>query len=420
MPAPPSGLVNALRAGTVARHVFFTLTHVDGDVRCWDGIGDFTLSGNTFKGVGGLMRIEGISDSGDVQNHQVAVTLNGVALSSVNLVTLSIRNEAASLVFAWIAEDGAVEAARTVFAGLGDTLRTKFTADENSVTAILRAPLAEWRTPPRAYYTDQDQQRRFPGDTGFSLVSQLENVSVSGWSKNPEASGAVPTLRAASSSFKDDVDGVDIGVEGWGLTLFCYSDPAHSLGTRGGSTKFYEETTGAAAVATANSAGAKLQVGGVNTYIDLAGIVRSAGGLRLFPTADTTHFVRKHGPISSAGSATSTTVTATLIATTPFFKKTGTTISTSAPDWSGFVYENSMSYSVYGDGTVTSGNVLAAAGVPWLEESTGNAVTYSGGLMLCNGANCVVSSTGAIITNTGRMLRPSGSADSNEFMRVWT
>ena len=49
MPAPPTALVNALRRGTVARHVFFEMTHSQGTVRMWDGVGDFKPKSRAFR-----------------------------------------------------------------------------------------------------------------------------------------------------------------------------------------------------------------------------------------------------------------------------------------------------------------------------------------------------------------------------------
>lgn len=420
MPAPPTDLVAALRAGTVSRHVFFYMSHVDGPVRAWDGIGDFTLSGNTYKGVAGFMNIQGVSDSGDVQNHQIEATLNGVELATVNVTTLNIRNELAELYFGWLDEAGGVLANRTVFSGLGDILRTKFTVDEHSVTAMLRAPLAEWRTPPRAYYTDADQQRRFPGDTGFSFVKLLENVSVSGWSKDPEASGGIPTQVTAGGFFANSITGNLIGANGWGLTAFCYNSTPLSVRALDSSTIFLEETSLAAVSASARAVGGTMQVGGINAYIDLSGVVRSAGGKKIQPSGVTAQFLREQAAITSVGTAGATTLTAFTGASQTFFKKTGSSQAYPAADMSNLVYDNSGLANALGDSGTTSGTLkTGVGGTPWVEETTGNAVTYSGGLLKCNGNNVVVSTTNALITSGGKKVVLQGSTNAKQFLRVW-
>lgn len=436
MPAPPAALVTALRTGAADRHIFFSMTHVDGAVRCWDGIGDFQLGADVHLGVGGLMQLEGISDSGDVQNHSVSVKLNGATLPSINVTTLSIRGEAASLVFGWIDEAGTVAASRIVFSGLGDVLRTRFTVEEKSVTAILRAPLAEWQTPPRAYYTDADQQRRYSDDTGFSFVRLLENVSVSGWSKDVENAGGVPTLALNYSTFRDSVSSEVLGFDTWGAPVRVFQATPPYVGSWGATT-VVEETTGAAVtsagpaapVASAGTgAGSTMQVGGINCYIDIAGAVRSAGGKKVFPTGVSAQFIRKQATISTAGSATADTVTAATYtvgaSTITYFRKTSGSYTYPNNDRSAIVYDNSGLLSATSDSTSsTSGTARvgsASTSTPWVEETTGNAVTYSSGLLKCNGANCVVSTTGAIITNTGKKIIPQGSTNAKQFLRVWT
>jgi hypothetical protein len=75
MAAPSTALQIAIRENTVARHLFVRLQHEQGDVLAWDGLGDFVLNGQTYTGVQGLIGIEGISESYDVQEPGLTITL---------------------------------------------------------------------------------------------------------------------------------------------------------------------------------------------------------------------------------------------------------------------------------------------------------------------------------------------------------
>jgi hypothetical protein len=402
MPAPPTALVDALRAGTAQRHLFFRLAHSQGTVLVWDGVGDWSYNGETYTGKPGLLELGGVSDSGDVQNHEVVVTLNGVELSSLLNVDTDIRGDAATITALWLGEAGTVVASRTVFSGEGDCLRIKMDAERKSVIAKLRTPLAEWGVPPRAHWTDADQQRRYPGDSGFKMVKLLENLSVSGWSKDAESSGAIPRLASISGCW-DSVTGDPIGDALYGLSPNGYDV---YVKTYGGGLAYKEQTSGA--LITFSTADLSLQAGGANCYVDLAGDARTPGGLRVLANGVAGNYLRKQTAISGNGSATGTRVAQS--GSLPI--KEGGALG--ADDRSGLVYCNRN-----GALTAVSGSSVTINGTTCVEETTGAAVAYAGGFLQCAGVDCNVSTTGVVLTTGGRRVVRSGGTAS-EFLRVWT
>lgn len=423
MAAPNSTLAAKIRAGTVARHIFLRLDHSQGELFLWDGIGTFPYGGNTYRGVGGLAQIGGVSDSLDVQNHEVICTLNGVALPDLIETDTSIEDRAAEIAALWIEEDGTVAASETVFVGTGDVLRLKMDAEAKQLTAKLKAPLAEWRAPPLAFYTDADQQRRYPGDTGFSLVKSLEGATVAGWSVNEEASGGIP-ISLTFYLYTDSVQGFPIGDNTYGLTVQTSSVSGalvvHSYDST--SNRYVEETTGAATDRGASSPFA-LRVGGVNTYLDLAGDVRSAGGLRVLRSASTARRLRRQSLITSNGAATATTISTVATPTansqtaaTRLIKTGSGYTSVANLDQTPLVYNNRN-----GERVAVNGSNLPVAqsgGAVFIEETTGAACSVSGGLLKVGGSNCVVSANGVILSPGGRRIVKTGGTAA-DFLRVW-
>lgn len=433
MPAPPSDLVEALRGGPtvtkVARHVFFKMTHSQGDVLAWDGVGDFELDSEVYKGVAGFAAIEGVSDSGDIQNHDVAVSINGVSMSDLLSVDTNVRGEAVTIKAAWIKEDGTVLRSRTVLIGKGDVLKVK--PAERAVTVKVRGPLADWTASPRAYYTDADQQRRFPPvdgepvDTGFKLVKFLENATIAGWSKDEESSGATVNWAGSSGGLKygaafDSVDHAIIGAETLGAVLRRASGDRLVTGHLGENHAFTEDESGAAV--TVNDTDG-MRCGGVPVYVDILGVVRTAGGklIRIYSSA---RYLRKQTEITEDGAAGTTQITRS----TRFSGVDGqvpdklaiSAFNQATDDWSDAVYDNyygAESVDVEDDGSVTG--EVGGVEAPYVEASTGNAVTYSSDRLRVGGSPCVLSANGVVLSPNGNRIVLQGG-HANSFLRIWT
>lgn len=417
MAAPNATLAAKIRAGTVSRHIFLRLDHSQGELFLWDGVGTFVFDGNTYRGVGGLAQISGVSDSLDVQNHEVLCTLNGVALPDLINTDTSIEDRAAQIAVVWIHEDGTVAGSSIIFVGAGDVLRLKMDVASKQLTAKLKAPLAEWRAPPLAFYTDADQQRRYAGDTGFSLVKMLEGATVAGWSVNAEAAGGVP-VQAVSGALRilDSVQGTLIGDNTNGPCVGIINDSGvlKVVSVDSNANTYVEQTTGALASRQAVAPFA-IQVGGINAYIDTAGDVRTAGGLLILRSASTARRLRRQGAIAGNGTATATTISTLVIsASLSYLHKTGT-YSRTQLDQTPKVYNNANG----ADAFLNASSLVTDAFGTFVEDVTGAALTVSGGLLKIGGSNCVVSTTGVILSPGGRRLVRSGGTAA-DFLRCWT
>lgn len=425
MPAPPDDLVKALRAGTVQRHLFFRLDHSQGEVFAWDGIGDFVLGGNVYKGVRGFAQLEGVSDSGDVQNHEVIARLNGVSLASFMGVDPDIRGRAAQIIAAWIDEYGNILWQRSVFRAKGDVLTTRFTDDENSVAPKLRAPLAEWQTPPRAYYTDKDQQRRFADDSGFSQVRKLENVTIAGWSVNEEATGGFGRVNTRYRTPYDDLDGRPLGNATRGLTV-VRTDSGTNIYHYNGTTAYLEDVTGAAITSPNTGLVCDILCGGTVCYIDINGDLRTPGGNLVYLPSANPHVderITRAATIAADGSSTSDYVGTTTSAPStlygglwPLASKNGLAL---GPNPLARVFDNAFGCIVQhdvGTNNLVSWNASGAAN--YVEDVTGDAITVSGGRAKCHGNDLIISTTGVVLTSAGKRVVLPGV--TNSFLRIWT
>ncbi len=180
MIALPLELLDAIRAGEVGWRLFVELDHPDGTVRVWSGLGPVTWNTQIWLGAGTLGSIEGVAHTGDLRENEVAFTLNQVAPTALGLSTFSIRNRSATVWCRWERSDGSFyDASLIIWRGLQDYAAADETEAKLTVTA--RSPIADWREAANVAWTHEEQQARFPGDTGLDRIPGLVNKEFEGW-----------------------------------------------------------------------------------------------------------------------------------------------------------------------------------------------------------------------------------------------
>lgn len=431
MAAPPTELLAAMREGTAQRHMFFKLEHSEGDIFVWDGIGEFDFGGDTYSGVGGFATLEGVSQSDDIQNHEIVATLNGVGLPTLSETSLDVRDEPVNIWAVWIDETGATVGSLLVFSGLGNTLLVEPTGDEIRLKLKARGAMADWRASPRAYYTDAEQQRRFPGDTGFSFIRYLENANVSGWSVNEESGGGIPTRYLTSTGaagcvyFQDSITRALIGCEALGATVRWTS-----AGVKTASSVNVLEDGTAAAIGADTASPWQMKAGGVACYVDTSGDVRTPGGNLVYPTgySAASNRGRVHGAIASDGAASGNYPRAVSGSALERLYSDAGPVSASNIDQRSLIYCNRYGPTVWAGSTIPHPFdyfEYAASGtlVYYVEDVTGATVdvlTSGSFRMRVGGADCYMSDTGVVLSPAGRRIVRSGGDPTTDFLRVWT
>lgn len=430
MAAPDATLLAALRSSAKpARHMFFRMTHSQGIILAWDGLGNRTFNGEVYTGIGNMASIEGVSRSRDLQTYEVVVTLNGVPYSSLTSIDQSIKGERATLTAVWYTAGGVLIASRVVFDGLGDFLAVPFGARTVSLRCHLRGLMADWARAPQAYYTPNDQARRFPGDTGFDRVKSLENTTVTGWAYYAESNGATVKYRTnftystlteriiypstpLNRVFGTDLAGICFLTAGV-ATIVTHANPTGTTTIRTETDLDVMQTANVDDVTDAGSL--------VIAYCDVDGVMRAGNGQRFRAGSN---FLRLAGEITSVGVATASTFGVSAGggsnyagAVTVGAVNIGTTSPASNCLQMAFINKDGR-HLFNNAGTIVAKN--SSGNTNMVEAGTGNAVTFSGGLVKCNGANVVLSTTNVLLTSSGRVIIPSGGNSETDFARLWT
>lgn len=157
------------------------LDHPSGLFRAWTGIGSLEYDGETWLGLGLLGQISPVKSVTDLSIQEVRFTLSGVDAATLALLDPSVRRRPAQ---AWLAarDPQTDRIVADPFRLLDCEMDTQeFAVGEDgmaTITIIARSGFYSLERSVDEVWSDQDQQRRFPGDTGLSHLATLQNQDV--------------------------------------------------------------------------------------------------------------------------------------------------------------------------------------------------------------------------------------------------
>ena len=145
-----------------------------GYVRLWNGYGDLTWSQGTFTGGGSLVGVAPMPETSAVKSAGYAVSLSGIP-SSLLATALgeSYQGRSAKIWIGFLTTSGALIADPVLMVSARmDTMHIDEGAETSTITISIENHLTDPR-PRVSRYTDQEQQRRYPGDTGLSRIAKI-------------------------------------------------------------------------------------------------------------------------------------------------------------------------------------------------------------------------------------------------------
>lgn len=164
----------------------------DGEMALWGGEYDLVSGGKTWKGLGNIAAIDGLDQAATLASSAMTFTLSGVEKAGTGTSFADVA----------IASDRANYARRLVtvyiqffdedWQKLDDPFAIKAAIMANMMISRARTANGFLRTvslqannifygrgvSPAAFYTDRDQQNRFPGDLGMQFIPSLQNKQI--------------------------------------------------------------------------------------------------------------------------------------------------------------------------------------------------------------------------------------------------
>jgi len=171
----PAAILTALAQPTVSPFYAVEMSFDSGSVRLWTGYGDRTIDGQTYVGVGTLLAISGLEEVNNLSAKQATITLDGIS-SSIVALALSEPYQRRSCRILWGVTD--VNDFVEVFGGYMNTMQIEDGGETSTISLVVDSKLVELNRPRSRRYTHESQKSRYPTDTFFSFVADLQDKQI--------------------------------------------------------------------------------------------------------------------------------------------------------------------------------------------------------------------------------------------------
>lgn len=147
------------------------------DIYLWNGVGDLSLDGKTYSGVGDLLGVSEIKESSDIAAYGARLTLSGIPSDTISLALQEPYHGRHAIVKFGVISAG-THTAFTVFSGEMDQMNISYGPDTVTVGLDVESRLVDLDRARVRRYTDADQQLRYVGDLAFEFVTRLQDESL--------------------------------------------------------------------------------------------------------------------------------------------------------------------------------------------------------------------------------------------------
>tara|TARA_S200002703_G_scaffold154916_1_gene158425 strand:- start:4932 stop:5495 length:564 start_codon:yes stop_codon:yes gene_type:complete len=147
-----------------------------GDLYLWTGLGDLTVDGNTYTGVGTILGIQPIEESSELSANGASFTLSGVQQALLALARdEDYQGRPVTLKLGAFDDNGDVISDPVIiFSGFMDVMSIEDGGETGNISLSAENKLISFERASIRRYTDKDQQLFHPGDKGFEFVTSVQ------------------------------------------------------------------------------------------------------------------------------------------------------------------------------------------------------------------------------------------------------
>lgn len=151
-----------------------------GPVRVWTGGGELSWDAKTWTGLGHLISIRPLADTQNVEANGMTITLSGVPSSLIAIVYGEFAQGRPCTVWLGMLDDSGAVIADPVRLNRGrlDAIADEDDATTATISVTVENGLRDLKKPNTRRYTNEDQQRLFPGDKSLEFVAGLQEREI--------------------------------------------------------------------------------------------------------------------------------------------------------------------------------------------------------------------------------------------------
>ena len=176
----------AIRSAELKPAIFVEAWFTSGPIYVWNGTGTIAWGGHDWLGLGSLSSISTIEEGSSVEAKGITLTLSGIDSSLLTGILREFQVALPVRVFLGVFDDDIEMIGDPVccFAGMMDQPTLDVDGKTSTISIACENKLIEMNVAVDRRYTNEDQQRDYPGDRGFEFVNSIQEVGIY-WGRTP-------------------------------------------------------------------------------------------------------------------------------------------------------------------------------------------------------------------------------------------
>jgi hypothetical protein len=186
--AMTAGYLAAIQSASLRPALFVEAHFTSGPIYVWSGVGPIVWGGHTWTGLGSLGSVSTIDESATVEAKGITLTLSGIDSALLTdildefqvglpvVVSLGLFDAVGALIADPVAS----------FVGEMDQPTLDVTGTSATIAINCESRLLELNVAVDRRYTNEDQQRDYPGDRGFEFVNSIQEAQIY-WGRTPSS-----------------------------------------------------------------------------------------------------------------------------------------------------------------------------------------------------------------------------------------
>jgi hypothetical protein len=175
-----AGYLAAIQSAALRPALLVEANFTSGPIYVWSGMGSITWSGHTWTGLGSLGNVSMIEEGATVEAKGITLTLSGIDPTLLTGILDEFQVGLPAIVSLGLFDSSGALIADPVgcFVGQMDQPTLDVTGTSATIAINCESRLIELNVAVDRRYTNEDQQRDYPGDRGFEFVNSIQEAQI--------------------------------------------------------------------------------------------------------------------------------------------------------------------------------------------------------------------------------------------------
>lgn len=178
----------AITSRSIRPAFFVEINFASGPEYLWTGNGTISWNGHSWLGTGSLMAISPIEEGADINARGISFSFSGIDPTILSGVLLEFQVGLPAIVYLGLFDSSSSLIADPIISWSGKTDQPTIEMDGQTASININCEnrLVEMNVAVDKRYTNEQQQRDYPGDRGLEFVNSITEVMLY-WGRSPSS-----------------------------------------------------------------------------------------------------------------------------------------------------------------------------------------------------------------------------------------